>query len=491
MNQTHMCTREKWQSIRPDSSERYPRVNRFNLHSSRKCTLARRRFNTVKLLPAICLLPLVFAIPLAFASPGWGWTINYQLDTPQYAPGSSGKVSVSLVNTGDVQLEIREVGIQFDWQPSDRWWSQPTNVRLGPGQQANLGSVSFEVPPGVSEGIHRFRLGVAQRHLATYYDPYTGIIYTQWVDDGVQFAGDYDEIKIEQLKAALTYVSVTGLPPLGRPIYVGETSATIAVISNTGNAKARAVRLVLEDLSPPTGLVVASSDPPKDIDPLGTAQWKIEVRGERPGKYAGMLRVYAENERILEQAWELEVLAPEIIIARKEFSAQEGQIYAGDTIIVTYTLRNTSPVDVNQPAIDVETSEGLSVVEVPSISEIRSQSDVKVAIKLRAEKPGAASVHVAISAYGIVVQEDQFNLNISERPVWTEQWFVAGVGLGVALLVVVIALTRRRRPKTPGIVLPQQRLSAEPSTSCPRCGKPLTFVQAYSRWYCTKCKEYV
>jgi hypothetical protein len=25
---------------------------------------------------------------------------------------------------------------------------------------------------------------------------------------------------------------------------------------------------------------------------------------------------------------------------------------------------------------------------------------------------------------------------------------------------------------------------------CPTCGKPLTFVQQYNRWYCTNCKKY-
>lgn len=439
---------------------------------------------------AICLILLSMTYSVGHASPGWSWTIQYQLDKSSYQPDSSGTVSISLVNKGDVRLHIKQAGIQFDWQSSDKWFAGSVNVYLDPGQQANLGTVSFTVPAGVKEGTHRFLLGVEQEHVETYVDPYTGYLSSYWKDDGIQMANDYDNIQIEALKAVLTYVSVTGIPSFGSPIFVGETSRTVAVISNTGNAKASAVKVVLEDLSPSTGLVVSGSDT-KDIDPLGTAQWVIEVRGDRPGTYQGKLRVYVGTQKVLEQDWQLQVSAPEIAVADRELSPQADQAYVGDTITITYTLKNTSPVAAKQLTLDVKTSEGLTILDTPTLTEIGSQSEVRAAVKVRADKLGPAWVQITLSSYGVTVKEDRVSLTISERPLWQQPLFIGGLGVGVAALVAVVLMRRRRPPKTQGVLLNQPAPVVGPSSTCPRCGKALTYVQAQSKWYCTRCKEYI
>jgi hypothetical protein len=298
-------------------------------------------------------------------------------------------------------------------------------------------------------------------------------------------------LTVEALKPVLTYVSVTGIPP-GGPIYTGEESTSVVVISNTGNAKAVAVKVILEDLTPAPGLTIVTSDPPRDIAPLETAQWMIKVRADRPGKYSGMLRTYVGTERVLEQAWALEVSAPEIDITNKNLSFGAGQIYAGDTFTVTYTLRNRSPVDASQLSVDITTSDGLTVLDQSTIAEIASQSEVKLILKLKAEKVGNAWVQTTVSSYGTTVKEDKTTFNISERPIWQQEWVLAAVGVGAAVVVAAVIMLRRRRPAVPTLDLTQASIPTEPSSNlCPRCGKPLTYVQAHSRWYCTKCKEYV
>mgnify|MGYP002153771407 CR=1 FL=1 len=299
-------------------------------------------------------------------------------------------------------------------------------------------------------------------------------------------------LTVEALKPALTYVSVTGIPPTEGPVYVGQTSTTIVVISNTGNAKARAVKVVLEDLTPSAGVEILRADPPKDIGPLETGQWTIEVRALLPGKYTGMLRTYSGTERVLEQVWKLDVAAPEISIASKEVSPKGDTVYLGDTITITYRLSNPSPVDARELNLDVRTSDGLVVLDLPAITEIGAGSEVEAIIKLRADKLGDAWTRLVVSSYGDVVQEDQLTFEISERPVWEQQWFLAAIGGGAAALVIALLVLRRRGPKAPRAVLTQPSAPIEPSSNmCPTCGKPLTFVQAHSRWYCTKCKEYV
>jgi len=51
----------------------------------------------------------------------------------------------------------------------------------------------------------------------------------------------------------------------------------------------------------------------------------------------------------------------------------------------------------------------------------------------------------------------------------------------LALIVIGALLALRRRPKYP---------PPPPANPCPTCGKPLTFVKEYDRWYCHNCKEY-
>ncbi len=224
---------------------------------------------------------------------------------------------------------------------------------------------------------------------------------------------------------------------------------------------------------------------------LHDGHW-LRSAADRPGEYTGMLRTYVGTERALEQAWTLEVSAPEIDVTNKDLSPGADQIYLGDTVTVTYTLRNKSPVDATQVSIGITTSDGLTVLDQSTITEMASQSDVKLVIKLKAQKTGNAWVQTAISSYGTTVQEDKTTFNISERPIWQQQWFLAAIGVAAVALIAAIIMLRRRRPKPPTLDLTQATAPSAPSSNmCPRCGKPLTYVQSHSRWYCTKCKEYV
>jgi hypothetical protein len=61
---------------------------------------------------------------------------------------------------------------------------------------------------------------------------------------------------------------------------------------------------------------------------------------------------------------------------------------------------------------------------------------------------------------------------------------VLGFWLGALLLLVagIIALVRKeKRPPPP----PPQNV-----VYCTNCGKPLTYVQQYQKWYCENCKQY-
>jgi hypothetical protein len=64
---------------------------------------------------------------------------------------------------------------------------------------------------------------------------------------------------------------------------------------------------------------------------------------------------------------------------------------------------------------------------------------------------------------------------------------VLGFWLGALLLLVagIVALLRKEKPTTPPLPPP-----AQSKFFCTNCGKTLTYVQQYQKWYCENCKQY-
>jgi hypothetical protein len=258
---------------------------------------------------------------------------------------------------------------------------------------------------------------------------------------------------VEEPKAVLTYLSVSGGPVDGNAIYVGQNSRTIAEILNSGNAMARDVRVALEDIAPTSGVIVTSMDPSQDIAPLKTGQWRIDVRGQLPGSYRGVLSVYMGNDRVLESDWKLDVKSPEISVSAGGPS-EPGPVYRGDTFTATYALRNTSPVDANV-SIDIFVH-GLTILQKPSITLVRSQSEVDAQIKLRSDVAGTAWLKVIVLSYGNVIHEDTLDIKVIERPVWEQQPFLFVVAAGAVLVAIVVIDLRQRHKNDSDSIWPHQ-----------------------------------
>jgi|GEM_PF-4277767 len=65
----------------------------------------------------------------------------------------------------------------------------------------------------------------------------------------------------------------------------------------------------------------------------------------------------------------------------------------------------------------------------------------------------------------------------------------AGIVVGIVILVLIIVLVVRRRPRTPP-AMPTAPAVA-PAQACPTCGRPITFVPQYQRWYCPSENKYI
>jgi uncharacterized repeat protein (TIGR01451 family) len=248
---------------------------------------------------------------------------------------------------------------------------------------------------------------------------------------------------VEEPKAVLTNLSVSAIPAFGGAIYVGQSSTATIAISNTGNAIAHGVRVILEEITPSSGVTVTDTDPPQDIPPLGTGRWTIEVRGDLPGSYKGVLRVYEGNELVVGHQWDLDVLGPQISVSLGETPARDAPVYAGDTFTLAYTLKNTSPIDANNVSVVVFVHD-LTVVQKSSVAAIPSQSEVKAQIRLRSDIAGNAWVKIIVSSQGATIYEDTLDITIFQRPIWEQRPFLLVLGVG-ATLIAVGAIELRQR----------------------------------------------
>jgi hypothetical protein len=155
-----------------------------------------RVFGAASLFIVLSLFAVALVVPAVRAS-SWSWTISTNFDQQSYTLGSSGTVALSLTNSGAASLQITEIGIQFDWQQSANVWNHMNvNTVIDSGQSVNVATVKFEVPSDISSGTHRYRVGVYQSHLETYVDPYTGLYYTSWQEDGAEWGSTWEDIQI-------------------------------------------------------------------------------------------------------------------------------------------------------------------------------------------------------------------------------------------------------------------------------------------------------
>jgi len=65
----------------------------------------------------------------------------------------------------------------------------------------------------------------------------------------------------------------------------------------------------------------------------------------------------------------------------------------------------------------------------------------------------------------------------------------AGLIVGIVVLVLIIVLVVRRRPRAPPVM--PMAAPGVAAQACPTCGRPLTFVSQYQRWYCSAENKYV
>jgi hypothetical protein len=128
-----------------------------------------------RLLFFVFLALLLFELPFVNALKG-----QYTFDRATYFQGENGTVAITLYNDNPLfQWNIKEVGIQFDWQqPQNLWFSNTVNQNIASGQSYTI-SISFAIDNSVSVRSHSFAI----KYVGAFHDTNTVVTGTLYVHD--------------------------------------------------------------------------------------------------------------------------------------------------------------------------------------------------------------------------------------------------------------------------------------------------------------------
>ena len=177
-------------------------------------------FLSILFIPRVCLSRCDFP---RVEPTGWNWRIRIYLYPKELYLGVRGYAKFEMENTGDTELYIYRIWLQWDWQGDLAYFSD-TDVYIKPGEIRALGKVYFSIPEDISAGYHLLRVGVSQKHktILGWWDD--GLVWSQW-----------SEIKILNPPLIEIISCVFDKPS----ITVGEAVNLVVKIKNFGEATAR------------------------------------------------------------------------------------------------------------------------------------------------------------------------------------------------------------------------------------------------------------
>ncbi|HCJ67698.1 MAG TPA: hypothetical protein DHV62_10400 [Elusimicrobia bacterium] len=93
-----------------------------------------------------------------------------------YEPGKTGKIGVSIINTGRSPFYLRKMGIQFDWQSKTQGYVVNKDLPIQPRRKYGLGIICFGIPTNIT-GSHTFKFFVD----CIGFDPYLKVKYRKLI----------------------------------------------------------------------------------------------------------------------------------------------------------------------------------------------------------------------------------------------------------------------------------------------------------------------
>lgn len=212
----------------------------------------------------------------------------------------------------------------------------------------------------------------------------------------------------------LEIVEMVQDPYPGLPTYIGNSIIIAYTLTNSGGVTGKQVEIKLDYLRPEDGLRVYNITRPKDLHPLSTEIWTLELIAENPGNYSIRTGLYINEQ--LEKSWDLtfRVTKPEIDLIDRILEPEMGMpIYPGDAVSITYVFENVGSSVAKQIGLDVQIPEGLEIVSLtpPKDIEVKKLGNYTIIIKTMEE--GNFQINIQLNSYGYNIVGTIYLISVS------------------------------------------------------------------------------
>jgi len=243
----------------------------------------------------------------------------------------------------------------------------------------------------------------------------------------------------------LEIVEIIQDPYPGLPTYIGNSIIIAYTIKNSGGVTGKQVEMKLDHLIPEYGLKVHNITRPKDLDPLSTETWTLELIAENPGNYSIRTGLYIDEE--LEKNWDLtfRITKPEIDLLDRILEPEMGMpIYPGDIVSITYVFENVGSSVAKQIGLEVQAPEGLEIVSLTPPKDIEVKKLGNYTIKIKALEEGNFQINIQLNSYGYNIVGTRYLIAVSPNLFLIQMILTIIIIATFSIIASVVFLKRRK-----------------------------------------------
>ncbi|MFW9943144.1 MAG: hypothetical protein ACFFFT_19050 [Candidatus Thorarchaeota archaeon] len=243
----------------------------------------------------------------------------------------------------------------------------------------------------------------------------------------------------------LEIVEVVQDPYPELPTYIGNPVIITYKIKNSGGVTGKQVEVKLDYLMPEDGLRVHNITRSKDLNPLSTEVWTLELIAESPGNYSVRTGLYINAQ--VERNWDLafRITKPEIDLIDRILEPEMGMpIYPGDIISITYIFQNVGSSTAKQIGLDVQAPEGLEIVSSTPPKDIEVKKFGNYTIKIKALEEGNFQINIQLNSYGYNIVGTRYLIAVSPNLFLIQMILTTVIIAAFSVIISIIFLKRKK-----------------------------------------------
>ncbi len=243
----------------------------------------------------------------------------------------------------------------------------------------------------------------------------------------------------------LEIVEVVQDPYPELPTYIGNPVIIAYKIKNSGGVTGKQVEVKLDYLMPEEGLRVHNITRSKDLNPLSTEVWTLELIAESPGNYSVRTGLYINAQ--VERNWDLvfRITKPEIDLIDRILEPEMGMpIYPGDIISITYIFQNVGSSTAKQIGLDVQAPEGLEIVSSTPPKDIDVKKFGNYTIKIKALEEGNFQINIQLNSYGYNIVGTRYLIAVSPNLFLIQMILTIIIIAAFSVIISIIFLKRKK-----------------------------------------------